>query len=76
MFVKPATRPATDDAGTPIAGVPEVPLTIRGPDRHLLRSEGQEVPNIDFWHRMVRDGDVVVVNRPAVDAEPEPVAEA
>lgn len=35
-------------------------LVIRDPDlKDLLPEEGREVPETDYWHRRVRDGDVV-----------------
>ena len=55
MFVKPGHR--QDD--------PAVPLVVRGPNKRLLRPEGENVPEITFWHRRVRDGDVVLAQPPA-----------
>ncbi len=37
-------------------------LRIRDPDlKDLLPDEGREVPDTDYWHRRLRDGDVVEV---------------
>ena len=55
MFVKPGHR--QDD--------PAMPLVVRGPNKRLLRPEGEDVPEITFWHRRVRDGDVVLAEPPA-----------
>ena len=55
MFVKPGHR--QDD--------PAVPLVVRGPNKRLLSPEGEHVPEITFWHRRVRDGDVVLAEPPA-----------
>ena len=63
MFVKPATRPPVDDDGTVIAGAPEVPLSVRHPTGHFVRPDGEEVPEIDYFHRLVRDGDLVLAER-------------
>ena len=39
---------------------PSPGLVIRDPDLlDLLPDEGREVPESDYWHRRVRDGDVV-----------------
>ncbi|MCP1290932.1 MULTISPECIES: DUF2635 domain-containing protein [Chromobacterium] len=36
-------------------------LVIRDPDLHdLLPAAGREVPDTDYWHRRVRDKDVVL----------------
>jgi hypothetical protein len=49
MFVKPAPG-----------------LSVRDPDLlDLLPEEGREVPATDYWHRRVRDGDVI-------SADPQP----
>jgi hypothetical protein len=55
MFVKPGRR--QDD--------PAVPLVVRGPNKRLLSPQGENVPEITFWHRRVRDGDVVLAEPPA-----------
>jgi hypothetical protein len=55
MFVKPGRR--QDD--------PAVPLVVRGPNKRLLSPKGEHVPEITFWHRRVRDGDVVLAEPPA-----------
>jgi hypothetical protein len=40
-------------------------LTIRDPDLlDLLPNEGREVPDTDYWHRRVRDKDVVLADPP------------
>jgi hypothetical protein len=58
MFVKPGRR--QDD--------PALPLTVRGPNKRLLSPQGEHVPEITFWHRRVRDGDVVFAEPPATAA--------
>jgi hypothetical protein len=63
MFVKPGHR--QDD--------PAMPLVVRGPNKRLLRPEGEDVPEITFWHRRVRDGDVVLAEPPAPPPGPVPV---
>ena len=55
MFVKPGHR--QDD--------PALPLIVRGPNKRLLSPQGEHVPEITFWHRRVRDGDVVLAEPPA-----------
>ena len=55
MFVKPGRR--QDD--------PALPLIVRGPNKRLLSPQGEHVPEITFWHRRVRDGDVVLAEPPA-----------
>jgi hypothetical protein len=51
MFIKPAPG-----------------LVIRDPDLlDLLPTEGREVPDSDFWHRRVRDGDVVLSEPPTTE---------
>jgi hypothetical protein len=36
-------------------------LVIRDPDlKDFLPEEGREVPDTDYWHRRVRDKDVIV----------------
>jgi hypothetical protein len=53
MFVKPADR--VNEEGRPI-------LT-RDPDLgDFLPAEGRNVPETTYWHRRVRDGDVVVAD--------------
>ena len=59
MFVKPGSQ--RDD--------PSQPLVVRRPDRVLLRAEGEEVAETNFWHRRLRDGDVVLVEHPEGSAE-------
>jgi hypothetical protein len=49
MFVKPGPRP--DD--------PSRPLVVRKPNRQFMSPLGEEVPETNFWHRRLRDGDVV-----------------
>jgi hypothetical protein len=40
-------------------------LTIRDPDlMDLLPGEGREVPDTDYWHRRLRDADVVPATPP------------
>ena len=55
MFVKPGCR--QDD--------PALPLIVRGLNRRLLSSQGENVPDITFWYRRLRDGDVVLAEPPA-----------
>ena len=66
MFVKPGHR--QDD--------PALPLIVRGPNKRLLSPQGEHVPEITFWHRRVRDGDVVLAEPPAPPPPrpPAPVA--
>ncbi|WP_207458653.1 DUF2635 domain-containing protein [Azospirillum sp. SYSU D00513] len=53
MFVKPA------------AG-----LLVRDPvNREPLPAEGREVPDDQFWHRRLADGDVVLAKPPATKKE-------
>jgi len=54
MFVKPGHR--QDDSA--------LPLIVRGPNKRLLSPQGEHVPEITFWHRRVRDGDVVLAEPP------------
>lgn len=54
MFVKPGHR--QDD--------PALPLIVRGPNRRLLSPQGENVPEITFWYRRLRDGDVVLAESP------------
>ena len=61
MFVKPGRR----------QDVPALPLLVRGPNKRLLSPQGEHVPEITFWHRRVRDGDVVLAEPPA---PPSPAA--
>ncbi len=58
MFVKPGHR--QDD--------PAVPLVVRGPNKRLLSPQGENVPEITFWHRRLRDCDVVLAEPPAPPA--------
>ena len=60
MFVKPGRR--QDD--------PALPLIVRGPNKRLLSPQGERVPEITFWHRRVRDGDVVLAEPPALPPPP------
>jgi hypothetical protein len=55
MFVKPGHR--QDD--------PALPLLVRGPNKRLLSPQGENVPEITFWYRRLRDGDVVLAEPPA-----------
>jgi Protein of unknown function (DUF2635) len=55
MFVKPGHR--QDD--------PALPLIVRGANRRLLSPQGENVPEITFWYRRLRDGDVVLAEPPA-----------
>jgi hypothetical protein len=66
MFVKPGRR--QDD--------PALPLIVRGPNKRLLSSQGEQVPDITFWHRRVRDGDVVLAEPPPPPAPRSPVSVA
>jgi len=60
MFVKPGRR--QDD--------PALLLIVRGPNCRLLAAAGEHVPEITFWHRRVRDGDVVLAEPPAPPPPP------
>jgi len=64
MFVKPGHR--QDD--------PALPLIVRGPNKRLLAPQGEHVPEITFWHRRVRDGDVVLAEPPAPPSPRPPVS--
>jgi len=64
MFVKPGHR--QDD--------PALPLIVRGPNKRLLSPQGEHVPEITFWHRRVRDGDVVLAEPPAPPPPRPPAA--
>lgn len=66
MFVKPGHR--QDD--------PALPLIVRGPNKRLLSPQGEHVPEITFWHRRVRDGDVVLAEPPAPPPPRPPAAVA
>jgi len=66
MFVKPGHR--QDD--------PALPLIVRGPNKRLLSPQGEHVPEITFWHRRVRDGDVVLAEPPALPPPRSPAAVA
>lgn len=42
-------------------------LTIRDPDlRDHLPPEGRDVPESDYWHRRLRDGDVLRADPPTI----------
>ena len=56
MFVKPGMRPDDCDRA----------LVVRAPNGRLLSELGGDVPETQFWHRRLRDGDVVL-------AEPIPL---
>jgi len=60
MLVKPGLR--QDD--------PTIPLIVRGPNKRLLSPQGEDVPEVTFWHRRVRDGDVVLADPPAPPSPP------
>ncbi len=48
---------------------PSPGLTIRDPDlKDFLPEAGREVPDTDYWHRRVRDKDVVIAQAPAADS--------
>ena len=67
MFVKPGHR--QED--------PALPLIVRGPNHRLLSPQGDHVPEITFWHRRVRDGDVVLAEPPAPPSpQPRPPVSA
>lgn len=66
MFVKPGPR--QDD--------PALPLIVRGPNKRLLSPQGEHVPEITFWHRRVRDGDVMLAEPPAPPPPPRPAVTA
>ncbi len=52
MFVKPGMRPDDRDRA----------LVVRGPNGRLLSELGGGVPETQFWHRRLRDGDVVLTD--------------
>lgn len=60
MFVKPGHR--QDD--------PAVYLVVRGPNKRLLPPQGENVPDITFWYRRLRDGDVVLADPPVAPPRP------
>lgn len=64
MFIKPGPRP--DD--------PARALVVRGPNFRLLSELGGEVPETQFWHRRLRDGDVVPAAPLPMDTEVRHVA--
>ena len=64
MFVKPGMRP--DDPGRA--------LVVRWPNGRLLSELGGEVPETQFWHRRLRDGDVVPAEPLPADTEVRHVA--
>jgi hypothetical protein len=49
MFVKPGPRQDDRDR----------PLVVRAPNGRCLSPLGEEVPDTPFWHRRLRDKDVV-----------------
>jgi len=50
---------------------PNTALSIRDPDlKDLLPADGRDVPESDYWHRRLRDQDVILVT----EAAPEDVA--
>jgi hypothetical protein len=49
MFVKPGPRQDDRDR----------PLVVRAPNGQFLSPLGEEVPDTQFWHRRLRDKDVV-----------------
>lgn len=58
MFVKPASRIVA-------GGAPQI-LVVRDPvTRRPLPPEGAEVPETTYWHRRLRDGDVLAAAAPA-----------
>ena len=70
MFVKPGHRQDCN---------PALPLIVRGPNRRAgARSlQGENVPEITFWYRCSRDGDVVLAEPPAPPPPaPRPAATA
>jgi hypothetical protein len=74
MFVKPALVDATRHPGL-FAELAEhergrAGLSVRDPDlKDLLPREGREVPSTDYWHRRLRDGDVVLAPAPTATEE-------
>ena len=47
-------------------------IVIRDPDlMDFIPTEGREVPDTDFWHRRVRDGDVIqcAPTAPTIESE-------
>ena len=59
MFVKPGMRPDDRDRA----------LVVRGPNGRLLSELGGEVAETQFWHRRLRDGDVVMAEPLPIDDE-------
>jgi len=58
LFVKPATNPKAADHGGSV-------LVVRDPaNGRTLPPEGAQVPDNSFWHRRLKDGDVVESRRP------------
>lgn len=64
MFVKPGPRP--DDPGRS--------LVVRAENGRLLSELGGQVPDTQFWHRRLRDGDVVPAEALPLDREVRHVA--
>ncbi len=69
MFVKPAVIDRRKHPSLfhdlPAEQQGEARLKVRDPvTRQLLPDEGKEVPDIRFWHRRLRDGDVELVVTP------------
>jgi hypothetical protein len=60
MFVKPGHRPED----------PSQLKSVRKPNFRLLSLAGEEVGDSTFWHRRLRDGDVVLAE-PPLPATPE-----
>ena len=70
MFVKPGMGPSADDPKEMVV------LSVRNPDtRRFLSKDGEEVPDTQFWHRLLRDGDVVLAE-PARESPKTPALTA
>jgi hypothetical protein len=64
MFVKPGPRQDDRDR----------PLVVRAPTGRCLSPSGEDVPETQFWHRRLRDGDVVAAT--PVPTAKDPIDEA
>lgn len=68
MYVKPAPVPPA--LAAELGAAAPAHLQVRDPDlRDILPAEGREVPETPYWHRRLRDGDVLPATPPTVAAE-------
>ena len=71
MFVKPAVISEENHPSLFVelaeADRGKALVQTRHPNKpaRFLKPEGEEVPEIAFWHRRLRDGDVVLAGKPA-----------